>query len=100
MQDQLHKAILQQPNNVIDFLQNTGYNLAKHIKTVNTGKRKKAQGYFSSYPITRAEGIVGGNQIGTDTILNLRLDKQKFLINYLLDVKTKTTSFRDIEQLV
>ncbi|KQO24848.1 SusC/RagA family TonB-linked outer membrane protein [Flavobacterium sp. Leaf82] len=71
-----------QPNNVIDFYK-TGYNLANTL-TVTTGN-EKAQGYFS-YTNTRAEGIVGGNELDRHN-LNLRLTS-KISDKLSLDVKT------------
>ncbi|WP_316635014.1 SusC/RagA family TonB-linked outer membrane protein [uncultured Flavobacterium sp.] len=82
-----------QPNNVIDFYK-TGYNLANTL-TVVTGN-EKAQGYFS-YTNTRAEGIVGGNQLDRHN-LNLRLTS-KISDKLSLDVKTNYI-FQDIDNLL
>lgn len=82
-----------QPNNVIDFYK-TGYNLANTL-TVTTGN-EKAQGYFS-YTNTRAEGIVGGNQLDRHN-LNLRLTS-KITDKLSLDVKTNYI-VQDIDNLL
>jgi len=82
-----------QPNNVIDFYK-TGYNLANTL-TVTAGN-EKAQGYFS-YTNTRAEGIVGGNQMDRHN-LNLRLTS-KISDKLSLDVKTNYI-VQDIDNLL
>jgi TonB-linked SusC/RagA family outer membrane protein len=82
-----------QPNNVIDFYK-TGYNLANTL-TVTTGN-EKAQGYFS-YTNTKAEGIVGGNQLDRHN-LNLRLTS-KISDKLSLDVKTNYI-VQDIDNLL
>ncbi|KFF03559.1 SusC/RagA family TonB-linked outer membrane protein [Flavobacterium reichenbachii] len=82
-----------QPNNSMDFFK-TGYNLANTI-TVTTGN-EKAQGYFS-YTNTRAEGIVGGNQLDRHN-LNLRLTS-KLSDKLSLDVKTNYI-VQDIDNLL
>lgn len=82
-----------QPNNVIDFYK-TGYNLANTL-TVTTGN-EKAQGYFS-YTNTKAEGIVGGNQLDRHNV-NLRLTS-KISDKLSLDVKTNYI-VQDIDNLL
>ncbi|MNK46252.1 Vitamin B12 transporter BtuB [compost metagenome] len=82
-----------QPNNVIDFYK-TGYNLANTL-TVTAGN-EKAQGYFS-YTNTRAEGIVGGNQMDRHN-LNLRLTS-KITDKLTLDAKTNYI-VQDIDNLL
>ncbi|RKR04598.1 TonB-linked SusC/RagA family outer membrane protein [Flavobacterium sp. 90] len=82
-----------QPNNVMDFYK-TGYNLANTL-TITAGN-EKAQGYFS-YTNTKAEGIVGGNQLDRHN-LNLRLTS-KVSDKLSLDVKTNYI-IQDIDNLL
>ena len=82
-----------QPNNVMDFYK-TGYNLANTL-TVTSGN-EKAQGYFS-YTNTRAEGIVGGNQLDRHN-LNVRFTS-KLSDKFTLDAKTNYI-VQDIDNLL
>ncbi|MCP2027493.1 TonB-linked SusC/RagA family outer membrane protein [Flavobacterium sp. HSC-32F16] len=82
-----------QPNNVQDFYK-TGYNLANTLSI--TSGNEKAQGYFS-YTNTRAEGIVGGNQLDRHN-LNLRFTS-KLTDKLSLDAKTNYI-VQDIDNLL
>lgn len=86
-------AYTPQPNNVMDFYK-TGYNLANTLAI--TAGNEKSQGYFS-YTNTRAEGIVGGNQLDRHNI-NLRFTS-KLTEKLSLDAKTNYI-VQDIDNLL